>query len=66
MVKSFKFIVKTMVLEGLANCVREKKMYQNSIQMDTKSMLQLMKIEADIMFEKVMQTIQKTVQRSVQ
>ena len=66
MVKSFKFIVKTMVFESLTSCVREQKMYQNSIQMDTKSMLKLMKIEADIMFEKVMQVIQKTIQRRVQ
>ena len=66
MVKSFKCIVKTMVLGGLTGCVREQKMYQNNIQMDTKSMLKLMKIEADIMFEKVVQIIQKTNQRRVQ
>ena len=36
MVKSFKFIVKAMVFEGLTGCVREQKMYQNRIQMDTK------------------------------
>ena len=35
MVKSFKFIVKTMVFEGLTGCVREQKMYQNNIQTDT-------------------------------
>ena len=35
MVKSFKLIVNTMVFEGLTGCVREQKMYQNSIQIDT-------------------------------
>ena len=34
MVKSFNFIVKTIVFEGLTGCVREQKMYQDSIQMD--------------------------------
>ena len=34
-------------------------MYQNSIQMDTKIHAKLMKIEADTMFEKIMQIIQK-------
>ena len=66
MVKSFKLIVNIMVFEGLTSCVREQKMYHNSIQMDTQSMLKLMKIEADIMFEKVVQIIQKTTQRRVQ
>ena len=41
-------------------------MYQNSIQIDTQSTLQLMKIEAETMFEKVMQIIQKTIQRRLQ
>ena len=43
MVKSCKFIVKTMVFEGLTGCVREQKMYQHSIQMDTKIHAKLMK-----------------------
>ena len=34
-VESFKFIVNTMVFEGLTGCVCEQKMYQNSIQIDT-------------------------------
>ena len=45
-VKSFKFILKTKLFEGLTGCVREQKIHQNNIQMDTKSMLKLMKIEA--------------------
>ena len=63
MVKSFKFIKKTMVFEGLAGCVREQNMYQNSIQIDTQIH---MKIEAETMFEKVLQTNQKTIQHRVQ
>ena len=43
MVKSCKFIVKTMVFECLTGCVREQKMYQHSIQMDTKIHAALMK-----------------------
>ena len=35
MVKSFKFIVKTSVLECLAGCVREQKRYQQNIKIDT-------------------------------
>ena len=66
MVKSFKFIVKTMAFEGLAGCVREQKMYQNSIQMDTKIHAKIDEIETETMFEKVMQSSQKTIQRRVQ
>ena len=35
MVNSLQFIVKTMLVEGLTGCVREQKMYQNSIQINT-------------------------------
>ena len=61
MVQSCKFIVKTIYFEGLTGCVCEQKMYQNIIQIDTKIRVKLMKIEADTIFEKVMQIIQKTI-----
>ena len=37
MVKSFKFIVKTMVLEGLAGCVHERKCIKKYIKNEIKS-----------------------------
>ena len=36
MVKTFTFIIKVMVFEGLAGCVRERKRYQTNIKHDTK------------------------------
>ena len=66
MVKSFKFIVKIIVFEGLTGCVREQKRYQNSIQIDTNVVLKSMKIDAETMLEKVLQKTQKTIQHRVQ
>ena len=36
MVKSFKFIIKTIFFEGLASCVRERKRYQKNSNKYTK------------------------------
>ena len=66
MVKSFKFIVKTMPLEGLTGCVREQKMYPNSIQIDTNIHVKSMKFDAETMFEQILQKTQKPIQHRVQ
>ena len=48
--QSFKFIVITLVFEGLAGCVRERKSYQQNIKIDTlihpKSMIKQCRIYA--------------------
>ena len=46
--------------------VREQKMYQNSIQIDTKIHTKINEIEAETMFEKILQTTQKTIQHRMQ
>jgi len=42
MVKSYKFIVKTMVFEGLTGCVREQRFHQKYIKIEAKSILKPM------------------------
>ena len=37
MAKSFQFIVKAMIFEGLSGCVRERNMYQKHIKHEIKS-----------------------------
>ena len=56
MVRSFEFIVTTMVLKGLAGCVRERKRYQTNIKNDTKINPNIDETNsAESMLEEVMQ-----------
>ena len=55
---SCKLIVKTLVFEGFAACVRERKRYQKTINNDTKIPSQIDdKFNADCMLEKVVEQI---------
>jgi hypothetical protein len=42
MVKPYKFIVKTMVFEGLTGCLREQRFHQKYIKIEAKSILKPM------------------------
>ena len=50
-VNTCKFIVRVIVLEGFAGCMRERKRYQTNIKHETKFHA---KIDAESMVEKVM------------